>query len=87
MAIDTTRPNTDDWGAVLGRAAELTSVEHTSAYGVAVESALDDIRSAAAKGRALAPVLRAASRAGCTTDQILGALEEVRGDGVQAPPL
>jgi methylmalonyl-CoA mutase N-terminal domain/subunit len=87
MAIDTTRPTADDWGIVLGRAAELTSAEHASPYGVAVEAALEDLRTAAAKGRALAPLLRAARHVGCTTDQILGALEEVRGDGVQAPPL
>jgi hypothetical protein len=87
MAINVSAsPVSDDWAALLGRAVELAAQKATP-YGVAVECALEDLGAAAAKGRPLAPYLRAAGEAGCTPSQIRDALDEVRGAGIQAPPL
>jgi hypothetical protein len=77
---------TDDWAAVLGSVKQLEG-ERPRPYGVAVESALEDLQSAATKGRPLGPLLRAATLAGCSPEQIAQALDEVRGTGAQAPPL
>lgn len=87
MAIDSraTAGVSADWAAVLGRVQQ--PVGSPAAYGVAVESALEDLATAAATGRQLAPYLREATRVGCTPDQILVALDEVRGSGAPAPPL
>lgn len=87
MAINApVSPAAGDWTTVLGQAEALASQPPTP-YGVAVEAALEDLAAAAAKGRPLAPYLRAAGQAGCTPQQILDALDDLRGAGVQAPPL
>lgn len=85
MAINVSSP-TNDWSAVIS-GAEALAGERARPYGVAVEAALEDLTAAAAKGRPLAGYLRAAAQAGCTPDQILGALDELRGAGLSAPPL
>jgi hypothetical protein len=87
MATTTaTTAATDDWAAVLGSVKQLEG-ERPTPYGVAVESALEDLQSAATKGRPLGPLLRAASRAGCSPEQLAQALDEIRDTGAQAPPL
>lgn len=95
MATNPTRNTpSDGWATVLGRVEEFDGrrpmpydVQIESPYGVAVESALEDLATAAAHGRPLAPYLREATRVGCPADQILIALDEVRGSGAAAPPL
>lgn len=90
MATQTT---TDPWAAVLDRVTPAAATRATPfdaepvPYGVAIECALDDLRSAARNGRPIAPLLTAAAAAGCSADDIFHALGELRGDGVQAPPL
>lgn len=87
MAIDSSpRASTEDWSAVLGHVQRLDA-RPAPPYGVAVESALDDLEAAALRGRPLAPYLREAARAGCSSEQLLQALDAVRGSGAQAPPL
>ncbi|WP_354698924.1 hypothetical protein DSM112329_04623 [Paraconexibacter sp. AEG42_29] len=86
MATSTSFSATDDWATVLGSVKQFEA-ERPAPYGVAVESALEDLQSAATSGRPLAPLLAAATRAGCSADDIFHALGEVRGTGAQAPPL
>lgn len=86
MATTTSFPATDDWATVLGSVKQYEA-QGPAPYGVAVESALEDLQTAAAGGRPLAPLLLAATRAGCSAEDVVHALGEVRGAGAQAPPL
>lgn len=95
MASQLTSPSATDaaWASVLDSmtpadvARPLPFDAQPVPYGVAIECALDDLRAAARTGRPVAPLLAAALQAGCSTEDIFHALGELRGDGIQAPPL